>query len=81
MHIERIKTMDVINEVIKHDGKLYLLNSFDDVAIRFEVGKDGNKVIAYTKPLGKKERRVNYPDAFDSAQGAEQISKEQYDQL
>lgn len=73
--------MDVINELIKRNNKLYLLNSFEDVALRFEVGEDGDTVKAYVKPLGKKERKVNYPDAFDSAQGAEIISKAKYDSL
>lgn len=76
--MQKTKVMDIINELSKKH-ELYLLNSFDDVAIHFKW--NGEKTVAYIKPLGKKERQIEYPDAFDSAQGAEQITKEQYEKL
>lgn len=70
--------MDVL-ELVAKKKNLYLLDNWDDVALRFELV--GTKAVAYIKKLGGKEKKIDYPNAFDYAQDSKEITKEQYDKL
>lgn len=72
--------MDIL-ELMKKKNALYLLDNWDDVALRFEIAEDRDTIVAYIKPLGGKEKKIAYPDAYDYSLDSKEITKEQYDKL
>lgn len=72
--------MDVL-ELVAKKKSLYLLDNWDDIALRFEIAEDGDTVLAYVKSMGGKEKKISYPNAFDYAQDSKEITKEQYEKF
>jgi len=73
-------TMDEVATKLPKQKNVYIYDSYNDVAVRYE--DQGDKTTkAYLKVVGGKEKGVQFQAAYDYAIGGKEITKEQYDKL